>query len=604
MLGASLTALPRSPRQPWSDAHAPHTSLPPLPHLCPPSLTCCSLLLCALLFYRCGSARLLQSTLAHSFLSEFDDDADDLPVAKPIGAAPAAAASSASSAASSKQRVTRVKQEHKEEQNEDEDDADPDADLLSANGKRAASMPGEGDDAEMDAIDEEEEDEGEEGGAEGADGDEQPEDEATAAASAAAAAASAAPVFSNATPIAALSALLHSERLQSHMAIIAHFQFGTPIPPLGTASATAAANAAAAAAGNAAASADAATHTPPPLNREREYPYIVSSNDLSFEIDGVIQSLHKYARDLYAPRYAELEQLLSNPVDYARVASAIANETDMSRITKILQSVHGIPNNVLLTISVTATTTRGKPLEGPELDKLKLVCTTIQELDKVKARIHSYIASRMSVLAPNTSAMLGTDVAARLVALAGGIKKLGEMPACNIQNLGKKGKNASGLSRISQGIHDGLIVTTKIIQDTPPSMRQRALRLLAGKVALAARLDSFSDDATAPTAAGSATIVDSRAGEDFLADIVAKIERWQEAPAARMTKALPVPLSRSKPKRGGKRYRKEKERMAITEIGKQKNRMHFGKGQARGRQSHNSGAEDAKIPERSIAYRC
>jgi U4/U6 small nuclear ribonucleoprotein PRP31 len=167
-------------------------------------------------------------------------------------------------------------------------------------------------------------------------------------------------------------------------------------------------------------------------------------------------------------------------------------------------------------------------------------------------------------------------VAAKLVAIAGGIKKLSEIPACNVQNLGKKGKMATGMSRISQGVHDGLIVTSKVIQDTPPVMRQRALRLLGGKVTLAARLDAFGSD-DAPLGGVSNTADDGARGRELIEEVRAKIEKWQEAPAAAAIKALPAPLSRAKPRRGGRRHRKQREASAITDLGRQKKRAFFGK---------------------------
>lgn len=38
----------------------------------------------------------------------------------------------------------------------------------------------------------------------------------------------------------------------------------------------------------------------------------------------------------------------------------------------------------------------------------------------------------MSFIAPNLCALIGSDISARLMGLAGGLKKLSEIPACNI----------------------------------------------------------------------------------------------------------------------------------------------------------------------------
>lgn len=59
------------------------------------------------------------------------------------------------------------------------------------------------------------------------------------------------------------------------------------------------------------------------------------------------------------------------------------------------------------------------------------------------------------------------------------------------------------------------------------------------------------------------------------AEIVAKIEKWQEPPPAKTVKPLPAPDQESKKKRGGKRHRLMKERYGQTEMRKQANRINF-----------------------------
>jgi hypothetical protein len=43
-----------------------------------------------------------------------------------------------------------------------------------------------------------------------------------------------------------------------------------------------------------------------------------------------------------------------------------------------------------------------------------------------------YVSSRMNVLAPNLSAIIGTTTAAKLLGVAGGLSGLAKMPACNV----------------------------------------------------------------------------------------------------------------------------------------------------------------------------
>ena len=56
----------------------------------------------------------------------------------------------------------------------------------------------------------------------------------------------------------------------------------------------------------------------------------------------------------------------------------------------------------------------------------------ILKLNDQKNEMLNYLESRMSTVAPNVSAIVGTRVAAKIIAAAGGIMELQKIPACNI----------------------------------------------------------------------------------------------------------------------------------------------------------------------------
>ena len=43
-----------------------------------------------------------------------------------------------------------------------------------------------------------------------------------------------------------------------------------------------------------------------------------------------------------------------------------------------------------------------------------------------------YVRSRMNILAPNLSAIVGTTTAAKLLGVAGGLSGVAKMPSCNV----------------------------------------------------------------------------------------------------------------------------------------------------------------------------
>lgn len=65
-------------------------------------------------------------------------------------------------------------------------------------------------------------------------------------------------------------------------------------------------------------------------------------------------------------------------------------------------------------------------------------------------------------------------------------------------------------------------------------------------------------------------------GEKIKDEMLKRFVKIQEPAPAKKVKPLPIPDERPRKKRGGKRFRNMKERMALTEVRKYKNRMSFG----------------------------
>ena len=298
------------------------------------------------------------------------------------------------------------------------------------------------------------------------------------------------------------------------------------------------------------------------LEEDPEYKLIVETNQMSAEMDDEVMVVHKFIRDLYAKKFPELESLILNPVDYARVVKVIGNEMDMTMVN--LEEV--LPSATIMVVSVTGSTTSGKPLPEDELQRVFEGCDEMVALLQARMEMLEYVESRMMKFAPNVSVLIGTSLAAQMIGQAGGLTALSKIPSCNVQALGSNRKTLQGLANKagSSSVNNGLISQCEIVQMSPSDLKHRALRLVAGKVTLAARVDSFHQDLAGST------------GQNFREDILKRIEKLQEPPPPKQQKALPIPGEGSKKKRGGKRYRKQKEQYAMTDARKLQNRVKFG----------------------------
>uniref|UniRef100_A0A8C9ZIG5 U4/U6 small nuclear ribonucleoprotein Prp31 n=1 Tax=Sander lucioperca TaxID=283035 RepID=A0A8C9ZIG5_SANLU len=298
-----------------------------------------------------------------------------------------------------------------------------------------------------------------------------------------------------------------------------------------------------------------------PVESDPEYRLIVAANNLTVEIDNELNIIHKFTRDKYSKRFPELESLVPDSLDYVRTVKELGNNLEKCKTNETLQQI--LTNATIMVVSVTASTTQGTLLSEDELKQLEESCDMALELNQSKHRIYEYVESRMSFIAPNLSIIVGASTAAKIMGIAGGLTNLSKMPACNLMLLGAQRRTLSGFSSTSLLPHTGYIYHCDVVQSLPPDLRRKAARLVSAKCTLASRVDSFHESSA------------GKVGYDLKEEIERKFDKWQEPPPVKQVKPLPAPLDGQRKKRGGRRYRKMKERLGLTEIRKHANRMTF-----------------------------
>uniref|UniRef100_A0A7S1U3H0 Nop domain-containing protein n=1 Tax=Phaeomonas parva TaxID=124430 RepID=A0A7S1U3H0_9STRA len=298
-----------------------------------------------------------------------------------------------------------------------------------------------------------------------------------------------------------------------------------------------------------------------PPEQDPSYQLVVACNEFTSQIEEETAKVFRFVADQYAVKFPELESLVSNPLDFAKTVSAIGNEMDLTNVD--LNDI--LPSATVMVVSVTGSTTAGVALRPEVLAECLKGCEEVNGLDADRRTLLSFVEGRMMGLAPNVCALIGAQVAARLLAIAGGLNAMSRVPSCNLQVLGQdKAHTLAGFSNTAIDRHMGIIGYSDLCQSAPPYLRMKALKVTAAKVVLAARTDAFGGDKSGDL------------GLKFRQDIEEKIEKWQEPTQGSRTKALPKPDPVTKKRRGGRRARAAKERFKITELAKEANRSTFG----------------------------
>lgn len=120
---------------------------------------------------------------------------------------------------------------------------------------------------------------------------------------------------------------------------------------------------------------------------------------------------------------------------------------------------------------------------------MKQVAEEIDRLYAARTALMQEVSARAFEVLPNTSALVGGLVAARLLSRAGSLEALSRMPASTIQVLGSERALFSHLRSGTPPPKHGIIFQHRRVHNAPKAVRGRVARVLAAKVSIAARLD-------------------------------------------------------------------------------------------------------------------
>lgn len=137
---------------------------------------------------------------------------------------------------------------------------------------------------------------------------------------------------------------------------------------------------------------------------------------------------------------------------------------------------------------------RGEPLAVLLQDQegIGVLARAVQSLRRSRDALQTDLEQIMDQVSPNLSALAGPILAARLISRAGCLKRLSEMPASTIQLMGAEKSLFKHLKGRAPSPKHGLIYRHPAVAAAPRSMKGKVSRALAGKLAIAARVDYHS----------------------------------------------------------------------------------------------------------------
>jgi RNA processing factor Prp31 len=201
-----------------------------------------------------------------------------------------------------------------------------------------------------------------------------------------------------------------------------------------------------------------------------------------------------------------------------------------------------------LTLSVAASSTSGRALTAEERREVAHAAAYLEQVVAAQKEIQEFVAARLTALAPNGCALVGPDVMAHMIGLAGGsLDELSRIPACNLQILGQNQvpqASSSSMSHrppapavASRRTHEGVLASCDLVQQLPRALQHKALKVVAAKLALAIRCDLVASTSSHNNNINNNT--NNTHGLAFRQQCQDAFHKWQEPDRAPVLKALP-----------------------------------------------------------------
>jgi nucleolar protein 56 len=142
-------------------------------------------------------------------------------------------------------------------------------------------------------------------------------------------------------------------------------------------------------------------------------------------------------------------------------------------------------------ISQKAKTSMGADLTPADIEEIRSMAKMILSLYELRDGIEAYQEKLAAEICPNISHIAGAALAAKLVAEAGGLQRLAQLPASTVQVIGAEKALFKHLRTGSKPPKHGVIFQHALISMSPKNVRGKIARALATKIAIGAKADAY-----------------------------------------------------------------------------------------------------------------
>ncbi len=206
------------------------------------------------------------------------------------------------------------------------------------------------------------------------------------------------------------------------------------------------------------------------------------------DLDRTVNLFVGRLREWYGVYFPELDRLIEKHETYSRL---VMNLGDRESYTTEALEKENIPKERAALVAKAAESSMGADIAERDLQQIQELAKNVLSFYELRKNMDNYVDRTMEEMAPNVRAVAGALLGARLIALAGSLQTLAMRPASTIQVLGAEKALFRSLKTGARPPKHGLIFQHTLLHDAKRWQRGKIARVIAGKLAIAARADAF-----------------------------------------------------------------------------------------------------------------
>ncbi|OLS28321.1 MAG: putative NOP5 family protein [Candidatus Heimdallarchaeota archaeon LC_2] len=192
--------------------------------------------------------------------------------------------------------------------------------------------------------------------------------------------------------------------------------------------------------------------------------------------------------EIYSLHFPELVDNISNPTTLAKL---IIDYPERKSITREALEKYKLSEDKIEYILASVENSLGGDYSVSDLHPIIKYAEGIVELSNQLTQLEVWIDKEMETIAPNVTAVAGANVSARLISAFGSLRDLAMKSSSKIQTVGAEKALYSALKKNGSPPKHGIIFQIPEIGNSPYWLRGKIARAYSGKIAIAARLDTF-----------------------------------------------------------------------------------------------------------------